>query len=133
MWDMQLVSAIVLFKLVCLFNSLISLTPMKVISDFSVNLKYIDMFYGVDADICIRGGDKPYRKFKKNSKSEIAKGCYIVELRTDNKNENSGGDIPNSNNKPESWRFLACFTKNKQYRNYVSIITYLITNYHFFI
>lgn len=75
-------------------------------SDFKLNPKFISTFYETDAEVCIRSGEKLYKKYKKNSKNEIAgRNCYIVELKNEKKEE--------------SWKFIACFTQNKQYRNYV--------------
>jgi hypothetical protein len=66
------------------------------------------MFYEVSADICIRSGEKSYKKYKKNSKNEIAgRNCYIIQLENKNK-------IPS-----EIWKFIVCYTENKQYRNHV--------------
>lgn len=85
------------------------MTPLKQISDFSLNKKFLSTFYEVNVSICIRSGEKAYKKYKRNAKNEIAgRNCYIVELRNENKES------------LESWKFLACFTNNKQYRNYVN-------------
>lgn len=82
------------------------LTPLKSLGDFQYSQKNLDYFLNIDVKSCIRKGEKSYKKYKKNSVSEISgKNCYIVELK-------------NSNNPSESWKFIICWAINKQYRNH---------------
>jgi hypothetical protein len=43
------------------------LTPLKSISDFNTGFKFLNKFYEVDVDSCIRMGERSYKKYVKNN------------------------------------------------------------------
>jgi hypothetical protein len=40
-----------------------SLTPLKALSDFNTGFKFLDTFYEVDVETCIKYGERSYKKY----------------------------------------------------------------------